>query len=87
MTLRTGHGLHRSAYPWTGAPRPLDGNLAPLVAGPMQGVRSGRTWCYGTGQSATFEASFTKGYAGGAPARSHSDSASPSVSRSPIPCA
>ena len=25
------------------APRPLEANLAPLVAGPMQGVRSGGT--------------------------------------------
>ena len=27
-----------------GAPRPLEAILVPLVAGPMQGWRSGRTW-------------------------------------------
>jgi hypothetical protein len=31
------------------APRPLEANLAPLVAGPMQGVRSGWTWANRTG--------------------------------------
>jgi hypothetical protein len=31
------------------APRPLEANLAPLVAAPMQRVRSDWTWCYGPG--------------------------------------